>query len=180
MKNVLTPDQIRLNRERFIELLESTGREGVSNVIKYLTEDTGFFTSISSRNRHHNWPGGLAQHCLGVYDKALVCGRMQGVPQDSLIIAALLHDICKADAFLPAALKDRPMTRKMKSVGRGKHGRRSLLMLEALGLKMSQEEKHAIEHHMHVEKFISSPLLRSIQIADSTDSFSSRFCRDLK
>lgn len=45
-------------------------------------------------NRHHNWKGGLAQHCLGVCNVALALDK--SLPRDSIIIAGILHDVCKA------------------------------------------------------------------------------------
>ena len=59
------------NKERFIELLRSTGRAGVDNVISNL-DDLGFFEAPASTVFHLNTPGGLLQHSLNVYDEAVV------------------------------------------------------------------------------------------------------------
>ena len=74
-------------------MLRSTGRKGVDAVLDYL-DCVGFYTAPSSIDRHHNWRGGLAQHSLETCRLALA-GR-GGVSRESVIIAALLHDICKA------------------------------------------------------------------------------------
>ena len=60
-------------RNEIITLLQSTQREGIDNVIHYL-DDRGFFYRASSSNRHHNFPGGLAEHSLGTCKLAqLLC-----------------------------------------------------------------------------------------------------------
>ena len=66
---VLTETQISTNKDTIVSLLRSVKRKGIEAVIRYL-EDSGFFTAPSSINRHHNWKGGLAEHCLGVYQIA--------------------------------------------------------------------------------------------------------------
>src|SRR5574344_2039724 len=90
---MLTENQISTNKNTIVSLLRSVNREGIESVIQYL-EDSGFFTAPSSINRHHNWKGGLAEHCLGVYLRA--SSKAEGLSMDSIIIAGLLHDICKA------------------------------------------------------------------------------------
>ncbi|MCD8297229.1 MAG: HD domain-containing protein [Prevotella sp.] len=101
-----------------------------------------FFEVPSSLNRHHHWRGGLAQHCLGVYEKAKEAGA--DLPEDSLIICGLLHDICK--------------TRKLYYDEEGNvhhqhthihgHGHRSIRILEQCGLKLTEDERRAIRWHM--------------------------------
>ena len=59
---MLSREQIESNKQEIISLLRSTQREGIENVIKYLFK-SNFFIIDSSRDRHHNWHGGLAQHC---------------------------------------------------------------------------------------------------------------------
>lgn len=86
----LTIEECDNNKAIIVALLHKTRRRGVEEVIHYLCE-SGFFVVSSSINRHHNWRGGLAQHCLGVYLTAKEHG--EGLPEDSLIIAGLLHDM---------------------------------------------------------------------------------------
>ncbi len=81
------------NKERIITLLKGVSREGIDYVLRYL-EDSGFYDSPSSVCRHHNWRGGLAEHCLGVYKIASELNNE--LPHESLVIAGILHDICKA------------------------------------------------------------------------------------
>ena len=91
---------ISANRERFIELLKSTGRDGIDYVIEDL-DAWGFFEAPASVRNHFNFPGGLALHSLNVYDMAMAI-RNATIPlrpdmekmlnTDSIAIAALLHD----------------------------------------------------------------------------------------
>lgn len=55
---MLSREQIESNKQEIISLLRSTQREGIEKVIKYLFK-SNFFIIDSSRDRHHNWHGGL-------------------------------------------------------------------------------------------------------------------------
>lgn len=137
-------EEIKNNKERIIHLLRSTNREGMDNVINYL-EVNDFFEMPSSLHRHHNWEGGLTQHCLGVYERLSKTG--EDLPEDSKIITSFLHDICKARKLY----KDKNgewRERKEDELHIAGHGNRSVKILEKLGLDMTSEEKRAIRWHM--------------------------------
>lgn len=68
-------EELGKNRERILTLLRSIKREGMENVIEHL-EKNDFFEMPSSLKRHHNWEGGLAQHCLGVYERLSKTGEI--------------------------------------------------------------------------------------------------------
>ena len=59
-------NRIVLQREEIISLLESVKKVKVNKLLRYL-DSSGFFYRPSSPNRHHNFPGGLAEHSLGVF-----------------------------------------------------------------------------------------------------------------
>lgn len=100
------------NKERFIELLRSTKREGIEKLIDFL-EKTDFFTAPASTRFHMSCEGGLLQHSLNVYDCLAGLGtttgdvqefqaagmRLDSIPQESIIIVALLHDLCKVNFY---------------------------------------------------------------------------------
>ena len=101
-------------KDKIIELLMSTNREGMESLIKYLT-DGGFFESPASTKFRGCYAGGLAKHSLRVYEllsNDLTVNVLQldavsspgqkplPVEDDTLIIAALLHDVCKIGAYL--------------------------------------------------------------------------------
>lgn len=144
---MLTEGEINNNKEKIIKLLRSTRREGIENVIRYL-EKYDFFnmpSSLPGYKRHHNWEGGLAQHCLGVYDRLQKTGG--SLPNESMIITSLLHDICKVRVIR----KDSEgfwYERPQNDLHFPGHGKRSVHILKHLGLKLTQEEKGAIRWHM--------------------------------
>jgi 23S rRNA maturation-related 3'-5' exoribonuclease YhaM len=92
-------------KEEFIELLRSTNREGMDKVIAKL-EKMGFFTAPASSKNHLCREGGLVEHSLNVYKMAkMIHGQLQlsnpeiKIKEESVIIASLLHDVCKADIY---------------------------------------------------------------------------------
>ena len=87
---------------------------------------------------HHNWRGGLAQHCLGVFIKAFELNK--NLPIDSLIIAGLLHYVCKAGKFY----YDKNGFLQHRQTHIKGNGRRSVMLLEKCGLVIKPEEYRAI------------------------------------
>lgn len=142
---MLSQEQISANHRRYVELLQSVNRPGMDKVIAYL-EENGFFNIPSSLHRHHNWEGGLAQHCLGVYDRLRETGP--DLPHDSVVITSLLHDVCKArKVYRDDAGQWRE--RHDAELHIPGHGSRSVKLLEkVLGLPLTPEERGAIRWHM--------------------------------
>ena len=89
-------------KEKIIELLLSTKREGMENLISWM-EENGFFTAPCSTQHHLCKEGGLAEHSWNVanlmmelYGGALHNSNISG---DSIIICGLLHDIGKCGQY---------------------------------------------------------------------------------
>lgn len=124
-------------RNTIIGLLSGTGRPGMDNVISFLKEGNFFSAQC---HRHHKYPGGLADHSLEAYHAA---SRWNGpLPDDSLRIVCLLHDICSS--------------RGAGSNGIHGHGRRSVAILENVcRLELKPEERDAILLHMHPFTLVS-------------------------
>lgn len=84
------------------ELLRSTNRKGIDNLIKYM-EEGGFFTAPCSSKYHLSKEGGLAEHTLHVYENMVKfsngLGEQSGVTKESIIIVSLLHDLGKMGQF---------------------------------------------------------------------------------
>ena len=144
--------RIVAQRQEIIDLLASTKRPGIDNVIEYL-DKSGFFYRASSPLGHHNYPGGLAEHSLGTYKRAEPRGRNAGLPDDSVIIAALLHDTCKSDRFWFKGRSIRQHTPKCEMDSR--HSVRSIVILKDCGLQLTPQEYRAIRWHMKDEKYHS-------------------------
>lgn len=141
---MLTEQEIKENKERFIFLLDNVKRNGIENVKDYL-EKNDFFNMPSSLHRHHNWEGGLTQHCLGVYDRFSQTGP--SLPPESIILTSLLHDVCKARKLYKNK-KGEWKERVEDQLHIPGHGNRSVKILEKLGLELTPEEKKAIRWHM--------------------------------
>jgi len=91
-------------KERIIELLRSTKREKIEDMIAYL-EKGGFFEAPASTRFHGCYAGGLAKHSYRVYQLLVDKDSLLklNTPPESLIIAALLHDVCKIGAYTGTA-----------------------------------------------------------------------------
>ena len=97
------------NKQRFIDIYKSKiKREGADKLLDYLmSEGCDFFTAPASTRFHGNYEGGLLEHSLNVYD--CLCDIMKrprikevyGIEysEESIAIAALLHDICKTNFY---------------------------------------------------------------------------------
>ena len=150
-------------KEEFISLLRSTEREGIDRVISKL-ESMGFFTAPASSKNHLCVEGGLLEHSMNVYKMAkmireqlLAVQPELKIKEESVIIASLLHDVCKADIY------KKGLKWRKDDQGRWEqyeayeidytnfpmgHGEKSVMMLLMCGLRMEQDELLAIRWHM--------------------------------
>lgn len=156
---------IQKNKEEFVSLLNSTERPGIDDVIKDL-EELGFFEAPASAGHHLNVAGGLVEHSLNTCKAALaVYEGMQKiepylereVKRESIIIASLLHDVCKSDIYKRSVKRRKTnlgtwedsegykLTYKNFPMG---HGEKSLVMLLCSGLELYDDEMLAIRWHM--------------------------------
>ena len=87
-------------KDKIIELLKSTNREGMDKLIEFL-EKSDFFKAPASTRYHGNYEGGLAEHSFKVYEilKEKINFAKMTVPEDTIIISALMHDICKTNFY---------------------------------------------------------------------------------
>lgn len=185
-------------KEEFVELLRSTGRDGVEDLLEGL-EEMGFFTAPASANHHLNTEGGLVQHSLNTCKAALMVWEgmktlepslEREVGRDSVIIASLLHDVCKSDIYFRSVKKRKNVLGQCEDSEGYKvsyknfpmgHGEKSVILLLCNGLEMSDDEMLAIRWHMGVwginmnsfedqRSFDTSqklyPLVSIIQVAD--------------
>jgi len=83
-------------KDKIIELLKETGRTGIIGLIDAM-EEGGFFEAPCSTDKHLCREGGLAEHSLNVYITMLDINRSlrANLPDDSIIICGLLHDLGK-------------------------------------------------------------------------------------
>ena len=145
-------------KETFINLLRQTNREGIEELIAFL-EKTDFFTAPASTRYHGCYEKGLVEHSLKVYEilkeKVRTSSINIQVDESSLIIIALLHDICKANYYkvdyrnAKNALGEWekvPYYTVDDTIPYG-HGEKSVMMLTEY-IKLTVEEKYCIRWHM--------------------------------
>ena len=145
-------------REEIIKLLRSTNREGIEDLIDFL-DKTDFYKAPASTRYHGNFEGGLAQHSLKVYEifKEKVKNSLIDIEvgEDTLVIAAILHDICKVNYYkvdYRNAKNERGEWEKVPyytvddTIPYG-HGEKSVMMISEY-IKLTAEEKYAIRWHM--------------------------------
>lgn len=156
---------INENKEEFVKLLKSTGREGVDDVIEEL-ERLGFFSAPASAGHHLNVEGGLVQHSLNTCKaafaiwegmKALEPSLDTEVKKESIIISSLLHDVCKADIYKRSVKKRKNKLGQWEDCEGYKvsykdfpmgHGEKSLVVILLSGLELYDDEMLAIRWHM--------------------------------
>lgn len=153
------------NEELICKLLLSTKRKGMETVVEKIHE-AGFFTAPASAFNHLNYEGGLAMHSLNVCRIAIEMkeGVIKLRPEaekklqrDSIVIASLLHDVCKSDIY--------KITNRFRKNEEGRwetykgyeadytnlpvgHGEKSVIMLLRWGLDLTEDEILAIRWHM--------------------------------
>ena len=145
-------------KEEFLNLLRSTKREGIEDLIKFI-EKTDFFTAPASTKFHGDYEGGLLEHSMKVYEilkeKVKVASIEMNTTPETIIIVALLHDICKANFYkvdyrnAKNALGEWekvPYYTVDDTIPYG-HGEKSVMMLTEY-IKLTVEEKYCIRWHM--------------------------------
>jgi len=85
----------------FEEAVGKIERVGINKLMEYLAE-TDFYTAPCSTRFHGVGPQGLLVHSLSVNDVALALKDMASieVPEESVRICALFHDICKVNLYV--------------------------------------------------------------------------------
>lgn len=137
-------------RERIESTLVETHREGIDSVVEWLGENH-FYDAPASVTHHNAFQGGLAKHSWEVYCQAMALWQAsdhrEAMAPESVAIAALLHDVCKADNYQFDSSNPYHILTLNDNRAKG-HGERSVRILERLGLAMSHEERMAIHWHM--------------------------------
>ena len=145
-------------KEEFIKLLKSTKREGMENFIEFI-EKTDFFKAPASTKYHGAYEGGLLEHSLKVYE--ILKEKVAHLPieikvsEETLIIIALLHDICKVNFYKVDYRNAKnefgewekvPYYTVEDTIPYG-HGEKSVMMITEY-MKLTSEEKYCIRWHM--------------------------------
>lgn len=156
---------------RFENELGKVNRPGMDKLLAYIRQ-SDFYTAPASTKYHLSCEGGLLQHSLNVLDalrdllvespvsgnwEYMVAGRIvDEIPADSVILMALLHDICKTYFYTTS-------WRNAKNEQTGKwekvpffavkdrmplgHGDKSVMMIKQY-ISLTTKEMYAIWWHM--------------------------------
>ena len=143
-------------KEKYLELLKTVKREGIENLINFL-ESTDFFTAPASTRFHGSFEGGLAEHSYKVYE--ILSQKVKDLnldySEETIIVIALLHDICKANFYkidYRNAKNEQGQWEKVPyytiedTIPYG-HGEKSVMMITEY-MKLTPEEKYSIRWHM--------------------------------
>ncbi len=163
----MNKQEIEIYKTEFINLLKSTGREGIDDLIDMLEDGKmRFFTAPASVNHHLNSDGGLLIHSLNTCKAGLKLREMviamnpdleYKLKKDSVIIATLLHDICKADIYSPTIKKRKGENGLWQEVETYDinysnfpmgHGEKSAMLALMSGIEIYDDELLAIRWHM--------------------------------
>lgn len=159
----------RENIERFETEFAKIEREGADAVLNYLKK-YDMYTAPASTRYHLHVEGGLLQHSLNVLDalRSLLTKKEDGmyayvlngvevatVTEESVIIMALLHDICKTNIYVTEyrnRKNDKGEWEKypaytVKDQAPYGHGEKSVMMIESF-MKLTPVERYAIRWHM--------------------------------
>ncbi|MBO5702925.1 MAG: HD domain-containing protein [Clostridia bacterium] len=152
------------DKEKFISIYkEKITREGSAELLAYLcSESCDFFTAPASTRFHGAEVGGLCRHSLNVYEclvDIMNRKRMKEVygihySDESIAIAALLHDLCKINFY-------RVDSRNVKKNGTWTvvpyytiddtlpygHGEKSVYIASGF-MRLTRDEAFAIRYHM--------------------------------
>jgi len=158
-------NQTENNRKFFEETLRATNRKNIDVVLNYL-DKLGFYNAPASSAFHLNEPGGLLEHSINVYKTAMELKPvliklkpelLDRFDDNSIAIAALLHDICKSNIYKPEIKHRKDANGRWEDyTGYGLdyswfpmgHGEKSVMMLLLCGLEINEDEMLAIRWHM--------------------------------
>lgn len=150
------------NLKNFIvDKLKSVDRSGIDALIEFL-DNSDYFTAPASTKYHGAYEGGLAEHSVNVLDCMLTLdetfNKVYGMPKDdegSIILVALLHDLCKTNTYHTKELWRKDSNGKWESyIGYVRepelcmgHGSKSVYLANKY-INLSDKEAQAILYHM--------------------------------
>lgn len=133
---------VEINKAKALSFLHAIKREGIENLIDYLL-NSDYFTAPASVSYHDSFPGGLCLHSLNLlyaFDEANRKMK-KPIPFESVVICALLHDLCKIGAY--------KKTRKGFESVKGLKGHATLSISRVKEhIKLTQQEEDIIRYHM--------------------------------
>lgn len=149
--------------EKFEKLLLETKRLGIESLLEFIRK-SDFYSAPASTRFHGAHEGGLLEHSLNVFDclaekkasdNAIWHKELVNVQSESIVISALLHDLCKT-YFYTTEIRNKkdesgswvqvPFYTVNDLIPYG-HGEKSVMMIEEY-IKLLPAERYAIRWHM--------------------------------
>lgn len=175
---------------RFISICgEKIKRDGIQELLAWLSK-TDFYEAPASTRFHLCCKGGLCKHSLNVYDamqKVVSAFPKCAADEESIAIAALFHDLCKVNFYVPEKKNRKNALGQWESYDSysikekfsyGGHGSKSVYLLQNF-IKLKPEEAIAINCHMGFSDgskdvgnaYEQCPFAWALHVADEAASF---------
>ena len=149
--------------EKFKNYFSYIKRPGADKLLAWL-EEIGFFTAPASTKYHGAYAGGLVEHSNNVYRRLVHLAEEEDKRQgrtypeysvDTIAVVALLHDVCKADAYKVEKKNQKQKDGSWKEVEAYGytnnfpvgHGEKSIIQI-LQHMTLTEEEMLAIRWHM--------------------------------
>lgn len=148
---------IEKQKQEFLSLCrENIHRPGLEDLLEWL-QKSDFFRAPASTHFHGAYEGGLCEHSFDVYEcaKKVCAGYDLEFDNESLLIAALFHDLCKVN-FYKIEMRNRKIDGRWQEVPSytveekyafGGHGSKSVFLIQQF-MKLETAEAAAINCHM--------------------------------
>lgn len=151
---------IEENKKKFEYFMGMVEREGIDRLMEFI-KNSDFYTAPASTRFHGSFEGGLLEHSLNVYSNLFLKKKdsvweevLRNVPEESIIIVGLLHDICKT-YYYTTEMRNKKIDGRWEQVpfytvddkipyG---HGEKSVMMIEEY-IRLTPVERYAIRWHM--------------------------------
>jgi hypothetical protein len=151
-------------KEIILTELSTIQREGMNDLIDYISNKTDYFTAPASTNYHSNYEGGLAEHSHKVTQLFREKNERfsLGLSEDTIKICGYCHDWCKCCFYIKGK---KNVKEGKKPDGRDNwiekeiweiddklplgHGEKSIILLQRF-IPLSTEEVMIIRWHMGI------------------------------
>lgn len=174
---------IEENRRRFRDLINTVKRPGKDKLLEFI-EASDFYRAPASTRYHLSIEGGLLQHSLDVYDALMdlaaedISEEPNGIPsmrfmsggstiaivsKETIIITALLHDLCKTNFYEQELRWKKDDNNKwvqyavyaVNDRNPYGHGEKSAMMAAEF-IHLTMEERYAIRWHMGMDSGVGT------------------------
>lgn len=145
-------------KQRFLDIYNQyINRPGSIELLKWM-EKSDFFDAPASTRFHSNYPGGLVEHSVNVWEELV--RLLKAYPEvkadpETVAIISLLHDLCKVDCY-KIELRNKKENGVWKSVPfytfkedfcYGGHGPKSVFLIQRF-MPITETEAVSINCHM--------------------------------